>query len=112
MGERGIGSVLMVCLVLGVLIGQSTASFPSCYKDCFVLCVATPGNSPLICALKCVKNCILHTSPFGNLQDTQYFCKLGCSTTMCTSLSSKQDPGEGKVESCVDSCSETCAIKN
>ncbi|XP_022723365.1 thionin-like protein 2 [Durio zibethinus] len=109
MGERGMGSMLMLCLVLGLLIGQSTASFQSGYKGCFILCIINSRNSMLSCSIKCLKKC---TSPFGNLQDTQYFYKLGCSTSMCISLSSKQDPSEGKVESCIDSCSKPCTTKN
>ncbi|XWS20339.1 hypothetical protein CRYUN_Cryun31cG0092900 [Craigia yunnanensis] len=105
--------VLMVCLVLGVLVGQSTASFQSCYMGCFVLCVITPQKTVFSCSVKCLKDCIIPSSTdLASLKDTQYFCKLGCATSLCANLSSKESPGEQEVGSCVDSCSETCAEKN
>ncbi|EOY26260.1 PREDICTED: thionin-like protein 2 [Theobroma cacao] len=108
MGGRG---VLMVCLVLGLLMGHSHSdtSFQICYCGCFVSCVITPGNNAFSCAINCLQECI-----FRNylVEDTQYFCKLGCSTSKCTSLSSKENPAEANVGSCVDSCSDTCAVKN
>ncbi|XVF25027.1 hypothetical protein REPUB_Repub13aG0178600 [Reevesia pubescens] len=104
---------LMACLVLGVLIGQSTATFGSCYFSCFVFCVITPQTTPFLCSLKCLKDCIIPSSTnWGSLNDIQSFCKLGCATTLCSNISSKENPGEDKVGSCVDSCSETCAKKN
>ncbi|XVE52121.1 hypothetical protein DITRI_Ditri02bG0096800 [Diplodiscus trichospermus] len=113
MERRG---VLMVCLVLGAIVGQSTASFQSCYMGCFVLCVIIPQNTVFSCSVKCLKDCIVpNPSSIGlaSVQDmTQYFCKLGCATSLCTNLSTKENPGEQKVGSCVDSCSKTCAKKN
>ncbi|KAK6284583.1 hypothetical protein POUND7_003535 [Theobroma cacao] len=112
MEGRGVGSVMMVCLVLGLLVGQSTASFQKCYAGCFILCVVIPPNPVFSCAIKCLNECIIPSSTLESGKDTQYFCKLGCATSLCTDLSSKENPGEQKVGSCVDSCSETCAKKN
>ncbi|EOY26334.1 hypothetical protein QQP08_020329 [Theobroma cacao] len=109
MEGRGVGSVLMVYLVLGLLVGQSTASFQTCYMGCFIWCVITPNNTVFSCSVKCLKDCIIPSFSFPSGKDTQYFCKLGCATSLCTDLSSKENPGEEKVGSCVDSCSETCA---
>ncbi|XVF86574.1 hypothetical protein PTKIN_Ptkin18bG0052900 [Pterospermum kingtungense] len=105
--------LLIVCLVLGVVVGQSAASFQSCYMGCFVLCVLIPQNTVFACSVKCLKDCIIPSfTDLSTLKDTQYFCKLGCATSLCTDLSSKDNPGEQKVGSCVDSCSRTCAKKN
>ncbi|KAJ4718173.1 thionin-like protein 2 [Melia azedarach] len=103
-------NLLIVCLVLGLLAGQSAASFKDCYKSCFILCVITPGKNLVSCAGKCLKDCII---PFSleNLNDTRDFCKLGCASSLCTNLSTRDNPAEEKVESCVDSCSATC-LKN
>ncbi|KAK6264031.1 hypothetical protein QQP08_018766 [Theobroma cacao] len=93
MEGRGVGSVMMVCLVLGLLVGQSTASFQKCYAGCFILCVAIPPNPVFSCAIKCLNECIIPSSTLESGKDTQYFCKLGCATSLCTDLSSKENPG-------------------
>ncbi|XP_031376357.1 thionin-like protein 2 [Punica granatum] len=108
-------SLAMVCVVLGLLMGahQSMASFPSCYKSCFVLCVIKPGETAFKCAFQCLKDCLVHSaspSPASALSvDTDYFCKLGCSTSLCTNLSTKTNPGEKEVGGCVESCSGMCS---
>ncbi|XP_022721105.1 thionin-like protein 2 [Durio zibethinus] len=109
------GVLMMVCLASGILVGQSTASFQSCYMGCFVLCVITTENTVFSCSVKCLKDCIIPSSTdlaSLNKDDTQYFCKLGCAVSLCANLSSKENPGVQKVGRCVDSCSETCAKTN
>ncbi|XP_021298748.1 thionin-like protein 2 [Herrania umbratica] len=117
MEKRGVSSVLKVCLVLVILVGQSTAQVvPAiigvCYVACFVPCMIDPDTTALSCALKCLQRCILPKSTVGGVKDTQSFCKLGCATALCSNLSTKEDPAEQKVGSCVNSCSATCAKKN
>ncbi|KAL3721032.1 thionin-like protein 2 [Eucalyptus grandis] len=99
-------SVLVVCLVLGLFLGQSRAEFQDCYVGCFVACVVT-GDNVVKCSLKCLKDCI--GLPSHGLTDAEYFCKLGCASSLCINLSSKDDPGEKRVAHCVNSCSKTCA---
>ncbi|KAF8027530.1 hypothetical protein BT93_E0435 [Corymbia citriodora subsp. variegata] len=99
-------TLFMVCLVLGLFLGQSGANFEDCYKVCFLLCAITPGHTLFSCSVECLKDCI--TPPSDSLRDTRYFCKLGCASTLCTNLSSKDNPGEKRVAGCVGSCSKTC----
>ncbi|KAK9282363.1 hypothetical protein L1049_005280 [Liquidambar formosana] len=107
--ERGsVRRLVMVGLVLGMLVGQSTASFMECYTPCFILCVIVPNHTAFSCALECLKNCIIPNPPSTIHTDTHSFCKLGCASSLCTNLSTKQNPGGEKVESCVGSCSEMC----
>ncbi|XP_050231984.1 thionin-like protein 2 [Mercurialis annua] len=107
--------VIMVMMVLSlVIIGQCDAtSFSDCYKGCFLKCLIIPnGSSIFSCATKCVKDCILPSSSMVSSldykQQTNYFCKLGCASSLCTNFSSITDPGEKKVERCVKSCSNKC----
>lgn len=86
-------SLLIVCLVLGLLVGQSTASFKDCYKICFISCVIG-GKNLVKCAAKCLKDCVLPASSVLNSNDAQGFCKLGCASSLCTNLSTKEDPGK------------------
>ncbi|VVA37751.1 PREDICTED: thionin [Prunus dulcis] len=99
MDKKELRSLAVAYLVLGMmLVGQSTASFESCYGSCFIL------------------YCIIPTPPLGqsNIQNhNQYnFCKLGCASTLCSNFSTKQNPEVEKVSGCVDSCSGRCKIKN
>ncbi|KAL5824848.1 hypothetical protein ACOSQ3_020911 [Xanthoceras sorbifolium] len=111
MEKRRVECLFMVCLVLGVIVGQCGAatSFKECYGICFITCVLTSANTTFGCAAECLKDCILNPPPIHTLKkDTHNFCKLGCATSMCTHFSTKHDPAAEKVEGCVDSCSETC----
>ncbi|KAJ9190124.1 hypothetical protein P3X46_001354 [Hevea brasiliensis] len=112
MEERRARFLMVVFVVLGMAVGQCTAaSFSDCYKGCFLLCVITPGNSLCSCGSKCLKDCIFPSSitSLSGKEQTHYFCKFGCASSLCTNLSTKQDPGEKKVASCVDSCSSRCS---
>ncbi|KAL5824883.1 hypothetical protein ACOSQ3_020946 [Xanthoceras sorbifolium] len=102
----------IVFLVFGLLAGQSAAKFGDCYKICLVTCLGS-GKNILACAAKCVKDCIIPKpqTSLDPLAGTHYFCKLGCASTLCTKLSTIEDPAEEKVEGCVNSCSETCTKK-
>ncbi|KAK2657949.1 hypothetical protein Ddye_011001 [Dipteronia dyeriana] len=99
----GVKSVLMVFLILGLLVGQSTASnFTTCYAFCFVPCIIDIYPKDVVkCAVLCLKKCI-------SQPDTHSSCKLGCATSRCINLSTKDNPAAEKVESCVNNCSETC----
>uniref|UniRef100_A0A5B7C7R7 Thionin-like protein 2 n=1 Tax=Davidia involucrata TaxID=16924 RepID=A0A5B7C7R7_DAVIN len=102
-------SAVMIVLVLGLFVGQSTASFKKCYAKCFLFCMINIPPTVLPCAVKCLKDCII-PKPTHHLtqENTHYFCKLGCASSLCTNISTIQNPGEEKVESCIGSCSETC----
>ncbi|KAJ0075732.1 hypothetical protein Patl1_34108 [Pistacia atlantica] len=116
MERSKVGGVLMICLVMGVLVGdsagQSIQAFTQCFAVCFVSCVLTPGNDVPTCATKCITSCLFPgPSKSLKLKDPQYFCKLGCATSLCTNFSTKDDPAKEKVGSCVSSCSNTCIKK-
>ncbi|GAY59895.1 hypothetical protein CUMW_197980 [Citrus unshiu] len=106
MEKRRAGSLVVICLVLGYLFGQSAASFRfwECYRNCLEACMIA-HKSLLYCPLKCTKKCAfgVHT-----LKDTHFFCKLGCASSLCINFVSKDNPAEDKWESCLGSCSKTC----
>ncbi|KAK4581930.1 hypothetical protein RGQ29_025185 [Quercus rubra] len=105
MEKRRVGSLVMLCLLLGMLVGQSTASFQDCYTGCFILCFIQTRNIPQ-CSFKCIKDCI--TPPSTGI-NSQYFCELGCATYSCTNISTIGNPDVKKVADCVDGCSKPCA---
>ncbi|GKV10140.1 hypothetical protein SLEP1_g21549 [Rubroshorea leprosula] len=102
MEERKLSLVLVFCLVLGLLLGQSSANFKDCYESCFILCIIMLGKSALKCSVKCLKDCIKFKPPPTALdgqnqtpsEETEYFCKLSCASSLCTGFSSRQDPGD------------------
>ncbi|KAH7866549.1 hypothetical protein Vadar_021872 [Vaccinium darrowii] len=111
---------VLIALVLfcGIKVeGQPTptTSFKECYVGCFVLCMIVPPYSPFACSFQCLKDCIIPKIPQAATTSTPHvdnnfnFCKLGCAVaSLCTNISTKQNPGGEKVESCVGSCSGQC----
>ncbi|PSS17905.1 Thionin-like protein [Actinidia chinensis var. chinensis] len=101
-------AVVFLFMVCGMVVGQPTTTFKECYVGCFILCIIVPGNSAFECAVQCLKTCIFPKSPQAFHVDNHNFCKLGCAAALCSNISTKQNPGGEKVESCVGSCSEEC----
>ncbi|KAL4626252.1 hypothetical protein ACB092_05G082700 [Castanea dentata] len=107
--EKKYISLLLLCFLMAVQVKESTASFKSCYQGCFILCIITPNQSAISCPFKCLIDCIKPSFPVDfTHRDNDYFCKLGCASSLCTNFSTKEFPSEEKVDSCVDSCSQSC----
>ncbi|KAJ0074825.1 hypothetical protein Patl1_34156 [Pistacia atlantica] len=110
-------SLLILCLVLGVLAGQSVANFTKCYHFCLIGCMFSIITGPTDCAGSCKKEC-LRESGGGAFLNSNDFCNVGCVSSMCSSLMTKENlpkPGgkklnseyfheKEKVEKCLDSC--------
>ncbi|CAH8382907.1 unnamed protein product [Eruca vesicaria subsp. sativa] len=114
--EHKIIAMLVVVMFMGSLLVETEAiEFQECYKGCTLVCGATAGGfKKLACPFTCVKECI---NPSGldlqEINQTDYFCTLGCATTHCVSSSSTKDKDHAeKVSVCVDSCSHMCSKKN
>ncbi|KAK4843842.1 hypothetical protein QYF36_013332 [Acer negundo] len=90
MEKRGVESIFMVFLILGLLVGQSP-SLATCYALCFAPCVIVKGSAAK-CAVICLRKCLVKPSLIDLQNDTHYFCKVGCATSLCTNLSTKEDP--------------------
>lgn len=89
--------IVMVSIMLGLLVGPSTADGTwDCYEDCFYDCV-TGGLGiilqPTACHIKCAKQCAFGGTSLESMKDPQSFCKLGCVTSKCTRLDTKEKPG-------------------
>ncbi|KAG5537639.1 hypothetical protein RHGRI_024926 [Rhododendron griersonianum] len=72
-----------------------------------------PPHSPFDCSFQCLKDCLIPKIPQSTATGTHVdnnfnFCKLGCSASLCSKISTQQNPGGDKVESCVGSCSGQC----
>ncbi|GAV72673.1 hypothetical protein CFOL_v3_16161 [Cephalotus follicularis] len=119
MEEKTVKSLLMVCLVLSLLLGQSTAAdFGSCFGRAFLECLANKLSNEIPqvfvqCAVQSLKSCFCSSPPSASaaniLSTAQNSCKLRCAIRKCTHLSTKEDPGAEKVEACVNSCSKKCS---
>ncbi|VYS45874.1 unnamed protein product [Arabidopsis thaliana] len=114
---------LMIVMVMGCLLVQTEAKsshFKLCYSDCHAVCKShTTFPKSLLCPFTCLMTCLVPTLPTpspasdtsltNKIDHTENFCKLGCATHHCVSLSSLQNPNVEKVATCVDSCSEKCS---
>ncbi|KAF9592070.1 hypothetical protein IFM89_011820 [Coptis chinensis] len=96
--------VVMFMLVMGMVATQTYAVCPD-LPTCFVRCNSICRLPPELCASRCLKQCLFHdTSDIHH-----YYCKLGCETAKCTSVSTLENPaGKEAVEECANSCSEIC----
>ncbi|KAJ0254547.1 hypothetical protein HA466_0104570 [Hirschfeldia incana] len=119
METKRMAMLVVIMLVMGnILIEAEGMAFTDCYKGCLVLCaVSSKGLKKLVCPFSCTKNCINPTpssdATLKNIDETDYFCKLGCATHRCASSSSIHDKDHAeKVSVCVDSCSDMCSRKN
>ncbi|KAK3003818.1 hypothetical protein RJ639_017904, partial [Escallonia herrerae] len=87
-------SLLVVLVVLGMAVGQSTATFKDCYAKCFIFCMIEPDHTLCSCTTSCLKECIFPAAtPQTSIHEESLgFCKLGCASSLCSKLSTKQNP--------------------
>jgi len=93
---------VMIVMVIGNLLAQTAAQkipFKECYPACLVECKAgSKFPKYLKCPFTCTKECLQQPSPpsvsSNNIDESDYFCKLGCATYHCVSLSSIQNPSK------------------
>ncbi|KAJ8755990.1 hypothetical protein K2173_024535 [Erythroxylum novogranatense] len=116
-GERVRALMVVGVVVMGLLTGQATAeSFGDCYKTCVLLCAISSSKSVASCAFKCLKDCIFNSSSlldsFGVQKTSVHnLCTLQCAYPTCTSVTSRDNPREKEVASCVNSCGSGCSKK-
>ncbi|CAK9310457.1 unnamed protein product [Citrullus colocynthis] len=94
---------------------MANSNFLDCYHSCFVMCAITPGVSFLDCPSRCLHSCMspsTKNAKFHHQHQNQFFCNLGCATSSCTNFSTKDNPAEKEVGSCVDSCTQTCSMNS
>ncbi|CAA7039169.1 unnamed protein product [Microthlaspi erraticum] len=117
---------MMIVMAMGNLVIQTEAQasqFRDCYPICLVNCAAEKKfPTALTCPFTCIMTCLAPpaTTPSppspmtlaNEIDHIDYFCKLGCATHHCVSLSSFRNRNVDKVADCVDSCSDKCSNKN
>ncbi|CAB4313835.1 unnamed protein product [Prunus armeniaca] len=89
MESKMLRSAVVVCFLLGLLIGQSQATFQECYAGCMLICFIKQHK--IGCFAKCLKSCFV--IPTDIQAKPEHYCKLD----------------EDKVNACVDSCSGPCS---
>ncbi|XP_024009045.1 thionin-like protein 1 [Eutrema salsugineum] len=118
MESKRMAMLAMMMLVMGNLLIESEAisfgPFQECYTGCVGVCVTSAESAKkLLCPFTCIKDC-LHPKVssevnLNEIDDTDYFCKLGCATDRCMSPSIEDKDHAQKVSECVDSCSDMCS---
>ncbi|KAL6285774.1 hypothetical protein ACE6H2_010164 [Prunus campanulata] len=96
---------MVTCLVLGLLTGQSQATFQECYAGCMLVCFIKQHK--IGCFAKCLKSCFV--IPTDIQAKPEHYCKLSCATSLCSNISTEDNINEYKVNACVDSCSGPCS---
>lgn len=82
-------------LVLGLLLGQCSAvENPECYAGCLNKCKSSRGMMLLACGSACALQCLFSSPSLLSVpKDNHYFCKLGCSASLCNSFLDAENPG-------------------
>ncbi|KAG2268036.1 hypothetical protein Bca52824_062591 [Brassica carinata] len=107
--------IAMLVVIMGSLLVETEAmGFQECFTGCTSTCGAN-GLTTVTCPFTCFALCIPPPSEpvLQEIDQTGYFCKLGCATNRCVPSSSIEDKDHAeKVSVCVDSCSDMCSNKN
>ncbi|KAK3028314.1 LOW QUALITY PROTEIN: hypothetical protein RJ639_037776 [Escallonia herrerae] len=83
----------------------STATFKDCCAKCFIFCMIEPDHTLCSCTTSCLKECIFPTATpkTSTHEENLGFCKLGCASSLCSKVSTNQNPKGVHVENCVGS---------
>ncbi|KAF5202383.1 Thionin [Thalictrum thalictroides] len=123
MEVKGVRAVIMGLLILGLVVAQIEAT--TCCKNTDGRVIYSTcrffGSSESFCAS--LSGCINVTGkcpstyPHSNMLESSgdminELCKVGCASSVCDTISTNQNSGEGEVseavEYCVNACSELC----
>ncbi|ONI15988.1 hypothetical protein PRUPE_3G072600 [Prunus persica] len=67
--------------------GQSQATFQECYAGCMLVCFIKQHK--IGCFAKCLKSCFV--IPTDIQAKPEHYCKLGCATSLCSNISTKDN---------------------
>ncbi|XP_056844684.1 thionin-like protein 2 isoform X2 [Raphanus sativus] len=97
---------MTIVMVMGNFVAQTQAQDTHSFRTftCLFTCLAPPTSN-----ISPPHSQMILTKEINHID---YFCKLGCATHHCASLSSLRNPNVGQVADCVDSCSDKCSNKN
>ncbi|KAK9141879.1 hypothetical protein Syun_011279 [Stephania yunnanensis] len=116
---RGSSSVAIQAIMLGVILLSCSScvkcDFSNCYESCLVSCYLRSIN-PLSCVPSCLAHCIVpptsSASPANDDRDRlNHYCELGCAYSLCSTISTINNPNVEAVEGCVKSCSLNVCTK-
>ncbi|KAI3907475.1 hypothetical protein MKW92_035361 [Papaver armeniacum] len=112
--------VVLIWGMFVVQISAQPASAQTCYSKCLTMCTIPQKFKQCqgVCKLKCASNgeqiatADIPKAVVSNEDNTKHkYCVLGCAYSKCVDKSTPTDPRADEVESCMNSCDETC-IKN
>ncbi|XP_062202326.1 purothionin A-1-like [Phragmites australis] len=124
MGSKGLESVIMCLLILGLVLEQVQVEGKSCCKStfarhCYNFC--RRKGPPVLCAKVCGCKIIrgnkcppdypkLNLLPDSGEPDTIEYCNLGCRSSVCDNMNNGHGGEEMKidVERCGDACDSFC----
>ncbi|CAN1184477.1 hypothetical protein LINPERHAP2_LOCUS37002 [Linum perenne] len=110
------GMMVLIMVMLGMMVGQSDASFQQCLVRCVRTCFLD-----IPCLYRCATNCYLTDPPdvhvAAGATTNQQLCSLRCLATTLTRdrstvlAESKKAGKEAVAEKLVERCSTTCDNK-
>ncbi|KAG6665305.1 hypothetical protein I3843_02G129900 [Carya illinoinensis] len=108
-------AIVVVCLMLGMVVKDSTAYDKQKYESCFSLCCLDSFQPAFSCSLKCLKKAmkpIVNENELGNHAKERYnACRLRCAEQQCSKISTRGNPNGDQVGACLGTCSQECRPK-
>ncbi|XP_039775509.1 thionin BTH7-like [Panicum virgatum] len=121
MGNKGLKSVIMCVLILGIIyeVEGKSCCMSTLARNCYKICRL--NFAPAICAITC--DCIiikgkicprgypkLNLLPNSSEPNATEYCNLGCVSSVCDTMNNDFPGKEMKIdmESCSDACDRFC----
>ncbi|KAL9148662.1 hypothetical protein ABFS82_12G057000 [Erythranthe guttata] len=87
-------NAILMLLIVFVVNGSATSTFPICYGKCMFFCVVFGPKIP------CVVQCLLQCYIKNKIAKEIYYCNLGCAVNQC----SKFGKDTRKLQECITYC--------
>ncbi|KAK9677184.1 hypothetical protein RND81_11G126200 [Saponaria officinalis] len=93
--RKNLSFALILIIISGVFVNQSSAKFGACVGKCALGCVINPN--PLFCGAQCIIKCIGHfqisINEVGNV-DPKLNCHYDCAISRCAPLIAQKITGK------------------
>ncbi|KAF5453169.1 hypothetical protein F2P56_028094 [Juglans regia] len=105
-------AIVVISLMLGMVVKDSTAYDKQKYESCFSLCCLDSYQPPFSCSFKCLKKGMKPAFvrfESGNESAKRIVnCRIRCAESKCSKISTQKHPNGDEVGNCMINCSKIC----
>ncbi|CAK9310461.1 unnamed protein product [Citrullus colocynthis] len=110
-------SILVFCLVVSLVVvvkseGAGNGNVGG-GGSCYLSCILNDCQKGVFQCAVCIGKCAINLESYSmkdRQMDNRDFCKIGCSTSVCSkfAISDNQYSDEREVKACLNSCNQRC----